>query len=69
MAQRIEIYPCRTVQKKKYRWRCVATNGQIVATGHQSFANKSNAFRAATTAIITMRSIKGDFVDVEKEDS
>ena len=30
-----------------YRWRLVASNGQIVASSGESFASKANARRAA----------------------
>lgn len=72
MAQKIEIYPTRTKKKKKkkpYRWRCVAGNGQPIATGHQNFANKANAQRAALNAARVMARIwrMPTIVDMEKE--
>ncbi len=30
-----------------YRWRLVASNGQIIASSGESFASKANATRAA----------------------
>ncbi len=51
MKPRIEIYPSGSKRgNKKFRWRCRAANRQIVATGHQSFASKYNAERAAQNA-------------------
>lgn len=31
----------------KWRWRMTAHNGEIIATGHQSYSTRSNAQRAA----------------------
>ena len=61
MAARIEIYPTVTGLthdhkiRKKYRWRLRAGNGQTVATGHQAFANKANAKRAAVNVVVLAR--------------
>jgi len=41
---KFEIY---ADQAGKYRWRLVASNGQIVAASGESFASKANAKTAA----------------------
>lgn len=67
MAAKIEIYPSGTSSatgKRPFRWRCRAANGQIVATGHQSFASRFNADRAAMNAVGLMCS--AEVVDVKK---
>ena len=67
MATRIEIYPSGIsfkAGKVKFRWRCLAPNGQVIATGHQSFVSRWNAKRAAKNA--RARMIRASIVDVEK---
>lgn len=44
MAWKFEIYPDKA---GAYRWRLVASNGQIVAASGEAFDSKSNAKRAA----------------------
>ena len=67
MAARIEIYPTLTATKKKYHWRLRAQNGQIIATGHQSFANKANAKRAAMNVVYLCIDAPLEMVDGEKK--
>ncbi len=68
MAAKIEIYRSRSRIGFKYGWRCRAANGQIVATGHQSFASKSNTKRAARNAAHLMADcwVYDTVIDMEK---
>jgi len=42
----------------KWRWRMTAHNGDIMATGHQSYSSKSNAVRAARRFPVTAAEAK-----------
>jgi uncharacterized protein YegP (UPF0339 family) len=45
-----------------YRWRLVASNGQIVASSGESFASKANARRAAEN--VKDNAAKAEIVEV-----
>ncbi len=67
MAAKIEIYPSGIsfkAGKTKFRWRLRAANGQIVATGHQSFFSRFNARRAAER--VRVLTVRVPIVNVEK---
>ena len=47
MSDRIEIY--RTALRRKWRWRYVAANGNILADSGQGYSRRIDAVRGATT--------------------
>jgi hypothetical protein len=56
---RFEIY---ADASGSYRWRLVASNGQIVASSGESFASKANARRAAES--VKANAGKAEIVEV-----
>lgn len=42
-------------QADEWRWRLVAANGETIADSAEGYVSRSNAYRAATTVIKTIR--------------
>jgi uncharacterized protein YegP (UPF0339 family) len=66
MGTRVEFYVDRS---GSHRWRAVAANGQIVATGHQGYSSKQKAeqgLEATRKALGKKKWRRATFYDVEQ---